>query len=127
MRTCVGCRNRAPASTLLRVVASVDAGVNALVVDPRHRLPGRGAYLHVDPACLAKAERRRAFVRALRVAGILDTGELAAYVATHGSSGESDEAGATGRRTVDPAGGSPKPHEQGHPDSKVGLTDMSTR
>lgn len=93
MRTCVGCRGRAPASTLLRVVAVVQAGVVTLVADPRHRLPGRGAYLHVDPACFAKAERRRAFGRALRVAGVLDTGELAAYVTEHGSRAG---AGATG-------------------------------
>ncbi|HEY7224345.1 MAG TPA: YlxR family protein [Micromonosporaceae bacterium] len=80
VRTCVGCRGRAPASTLLRVIADVDTGPARLVIDPRHRLPGRGAYLHMDPACLAKAERRRAFVRALRVGGILDTGELRTYV-----------------------------------------------
>jgi predicted RNA-binding protein YlxR (DUF448 family) len=28
--------------------------------------PGRGAWLHPDPACLAEAVRRRAFTRALR-------------------------------------------------------------
>jgi predicted RNA-binding protein YlxR (DUF448 family) len=35
-------------------------------------LPGRGAHLHRDPACLELAERRRAFPRALRVTGPLD-------------------------------------------------------
>jgi uncharacterized protein len=93
VRTCVGCRSRAPASTLLRVVAVVDAGTVSLTADPRHRLPGRGAYLHVDPACLAKADKRRAFGRALRVAGALDTGELATYVSAAG--------GAKGKTTVD--------------------------
>ena len=29
-------------------------------------LPGRGAWLHPDPACLGAAVRRRAFTRALR-------------------------------------------------------------
>lgn len=96
MRTCVGCRERAPASTLLRVIAVSSAGPPSLAVDPRHRLPGRGAYLHVDPACLAKAERRRAFTRALRVATFLDTSELAAYVADQG-------AGATGQTKVEPS------------------------
>ncbi|WP_255375945.1 YlxR family protein [Saccharomonospora sp. CUA-673] len=43
-----------------------------LVVDVRRRLPGRGAWLHRDPECLAKAERKRAFPRALRVAGPVD-------------------------------------------------------
>jgi predicted RNA-binding protein YlxR (DUF448 family) len=103
VRTCVGCRSRAPASTLLRVVAVIQAGVATLVPDPRHRLPGRGAYLHVDPACLAKAERRRAFGRALRVAGVLDTGELAAYVTAHGSPAG---AGATGMTDGGHDGGS---------------------
>jgi predicted RNA-binding protein YlxR (DUF448 family) len=58
--------------------------VVSLAPDPRHRLPGRGAYLHVDSACFAKAERRRAFSRALRVTGVLDTGALAEYVTEHG-------------------------------------------
>ena len=43
-----------------------------LVVDERRVLPGRGAHLHRDPACLELAERRRAFPRALRVPGHLD-------------------------------------------------------
>ncbi len=68
---------------LLRVVAADDRAVLVLIPDPSRRLPGRGANLHVDPACLAKAERRRAFARALRVAGILDTGPLTAYVMAH--------------------------------------------
>ena len=54
---------------LLRVVA----GDGVLVVDQRRVLPGRGAHLHPDPACLELAERKRAFPRALRVAGPLDT------------------------------------------------------
>ncbi|HVL85767.1 MAG TPA: YlxR family protein [Pseudonocardia sp.] len=72
VRTCVGCRTRAPADDLLRVVA--EAGV--LVPDPRRRRPGRGAWLHPDPACLTRAERRSAFPRALRVPGPLDTTRL---------------------------------------------------
>lgn len=77
VRTCVGCRERAAAAELLRVVA-VDGSV---VPDPARRLPGRGASVHRDPACLALAERRRAFVRALRVDGALDTGPLHRFVA----------------------------------------------
>jgi uncharacterized protein len=80
MRTCVGCRSRAEKSDLLRVVA-VEAGAGStsarrLVPDPRGRLPGRGAYLHRDRGCLELAERRRAFPRALRLIGTLDTGAL---------------------------------------------------
>lgn len=61
-RTCVGCRQTAPASTLLRLVAS-ESGV---VVDERRRLPGRGAWLHPSAACLEQALKRRAITRALR-------------------------------------------------------------
>ena len=74
VRTCVGCRNAGPRSVLLRVVAATtDAGDTAVVVDVRRALPGRGAWLHPDPRCLELAERRRAFPRALRLAGPLDT------------------------------------------------------
>ena len=68
MRTCVGCRDKAAKSTLLRVVAV--GGV--LVPDPAGRMPGRGASVHLDPTCVALADKRRAFPRALRLAGIPD-------------------------------------------------------
>ena len=76
VRTCVGCRRHAPAGELLRVVA-VDG---RLVPDPARRLPGRGAHLHPDPTCLAEAERRRAFPRALRVPAPLDAASLHALI-----------------------------------------------
>ncbi|HEX2355840.1 MAG TPA: YlxR family protein [Micromonosporaceae bacterium] len=79
-RTCVGCRRRAPATELLRVVAVGRGAGFSLVPDPARRLPGRGAHLHPDPACLALAERRRAFGRALRITGVLDTGPLVEHV-----------------------------------------------
>jgi predicted RNA-binding protein YlxR (DUF448 family) len=74
VRTCVGCRQRAAKSDLLRIVVegTVDGAAGRLVIDPRGRLPGRGAHLHPDPQCLAMAERRRAFGRALRTEGPLD-------------------------------------------------------
>ncbi|MDH6122434.1 putative RNA-binding protein YlxR (DUF448 family) [Kitasatospora sp. GAS204A] len=71
-RTCVGCRKRAAKHELLRVTAV--EGV--CVPDPRGSLPGRGAYLHPDPACLDLAVRRRAFPRAFRLQGTLDTESL---------------------------------------------------
>jgi len=92
----VGCRKRAPAAELLRVVAVGDgAGQTGevrtrVVPDPARRMPGRGAHLHPDPACFGLAERRRAFGRALRVTGVLDTGPLAMYLA--GSPQESPRA-----------------------------------
>ncbi|MFF0911915.1 YlxR family protein [Microbacterium enclense] len=69
VRTCVGCRARAPRSSLLRVVAEGPV----LVRDERAILPGRGAWVHETDACVSKALTRRAFVRALRVSGPLDT------------------------------------------------------
>jgi hypothetical protein len=69
VRTCVGCRQRATKSELLRVVAG-DRGAGLEVVpDPAGRAPGRGAHLHPTTACLRLALRRRAFARALRVQG----------------------------------------------------------
>ncbi|SDU84543.1 hypothetical protein SAMN04488544_0854 [Microlunatus sagamiharensis] len=62
VRTCVGCRRRDAQDRLLRVVAE-GTGVR---VDPRRRAPGRGAYVHPDPACVALAVRKRAFGRTLR-------------------------------------------------------------
>jgi predicted RNA-binding protein YlxR (DUF448 family) len=68
---------------LLRVVAVVRAdGVIVLMPDPARIKPGRGAHLHLDPACLALAERRRAFGRALRVAGVVDSGVLSELLGT---------------------------------------------
>ncbi|WP_163510273.1 YlxR family protein [Fodinicola acaciae] len=79
VRTCIGCRERAPAADLLRVVM---VG-HEVVADPARRRPGRGAWLHPDPGCLASAERRRAFARALRVSGFQPaTDEVHRYVAT---------------------------------------------
>lgn len=46
-------------------------------------MPGRGAWLHPDPHCLELAARRRAFGRALRHAGTLDTEVVAGAVARH--------------------------------------------
>ncbi|MBX7268423.1 YlxR family protein [Micromonospora sp. Llam7] len=79
-RTCVGCRRRAPAGELLRIVAIGDEADFSLQPDPARSLPGRGANMHPDPACFAQAVRRRAFGRALRVAGVPDDGALAEYL-----------------------------------------------
>jgi uncharacterized protein len=62
-RSCVGCRERAPKAELLRIVRTTE-GVR---VDPLGRAPGRGAYVHRDPACADAAVRRGALARALRV------------------------------------------------------------
>ena len=63
IRTCVGCGERAPQRTLVRLVATADG----LALDPPdRRAPGRGAYLHAAPACWTAFTRRRGPVRSLR-------------------------------------------------------------
>ena len=82
-RTCVGCRTAAPRAQLLRVVASTDGD---LVVDSRARMPGRGAWIHPDPACVSLAERRRAFGRALRLSGSPDVAPVREHLAAQAAS-----------------------------------------
>ncbi|MGI3780100.1 MAG: YlxR family protein [Janthinobacterium lividum] len=62
VRTCLGCRRRDDQARLVRVVAD---GTTVLV-DARRRAPGRGAYVHPDPTCVALAVKKRAFGRVLR-------------------------------------------------------------
>ena len=67
VRTCIGCRERAAKSELLRVVIGTgNDGQPAAVPDPDGTAPGRGAHLHPTTACYDLAVRRRAFARALR-------------------------------------------------------------
>jgi predicted RNA-binding protein YlxR (DUF448 family) len=75
-RTCIGCRQRAAKTDLLRVAVAGDA----CVPDHRGTLPGRGAYLHPALACLDLAVRRRAFARAFKRPVTPDSAELRRYV-----------------------------------------------
>jgi predicted RNA-binding protein YlxR (DUF448 family) len=43
-------------------------------------MPGRGAWVHETRECVETAIRRRAFVRALRVSGPLDTQTIERYL-----------------------------------------------
>lgn len=79
VRMCMGCRQRSPVTELLRVVVVE----GELVPDPGRRLPGRGASVHREPACLDLAERRRAIPRALRVPGPLDATAIRDYLAKY--------------------------------------------
>ncbi|MGY6498175.1 MAG: YlxR family protein [Microcella sp.] len=84
VRTCVGCRQRAPRTELVRCVARD----GTVVVDASASLPGRGAWVHGTRDCIEAATTRRAFVRALRVTAPLDTAELLALYGSTGSSRE---------------------------------------
>ena len=108
---CVGCRLRAPAAELIRFIAAGSGDDLRLLPDPSRRLPGRGAHLHLDPACFALAERRRAFGRVLRFSGVADTGPLAEHIRV-----VSQPPG-----TTDDGASPPRPTQQGR------TTDMSTR
>ena len=63
VRTCVACREEAGKRALVRFVRSA---AGEIVEDPTGRAPGRGAYLHDDPACRALAAKRRSLERALK-------------------------------------------------------------
>jgi predicted RNA-binding protein YlxR (DUF448 family) len=78
---------RADRASLLRVVV-VDG---SLVVDPERRLPGRGASVHPDPACVDLADKRRAFPRALRVTGPLDVTPVRDHVRRRSASGSDQQ------------------------------------
>lgn len=63
VRTCVGCRARAPKGELLRL-----AIVGGLVVaDPNASRPGRGAYVHRRRGCVEAALAGGRLGRALRL------------------------------------------------------------
>ena len=80
------------------MVAGTDAedptNIWFVVPDPNGSAPGRGAHLHPTPECLALAERKRAFARALRhdagVRGALSLDRLREHLAV--TDGERDEA-----------------------------------
>jgi predicted RNA-binding protein YlxR (DUF448 family) len=73
VRTCVGCRQRAPQSDLLRIVA---VGPNA-VIDFDRQQGGRGAWLHPVRSCLTTAIERGAIGRVLRQKAAVNTQQLA--------------------------------------------------
>lgn len=81
VRTCVGCRRRCRDVDLLRVAVADEA----LVPDPRRRLSGRGAWIHPVEECVALAEQRRAFDRAMRGAGKFDVAPIRRYLDSSGT------------------------------------------
>ena len=65
MRQCLGCREHKPKKELIRVVRSPEGEV---ALDFKGKLPGRGAYVCPQAACLAKARKSRALERAFETA-----------------------------------------------------------
>lgn len=88
VRTCVGCRRTDGQGALLRVAALE----GRVVADPRRRVPGRGAYVHREKACLERAAKGlarglRAAVAARDLAALeaaITAGDLAGWVAGQG-------------------------------------------
>ena len=65
MRQCLGCREHKPKKELIRAVRSLQGEV---ALDFKGKLPGRGAYVCPQAACLAKARKSRALERAFETA-----------------------------------------------------------
>jgi len=79
-RTCLGCGARGPSTGLARLRR--EGG--AVTVDPG-RSGGRGAWLHRDAGCLARAVKRKAFARAFRGAVAVDEERLRRQLTADGA------------------------------------------
>jgi predicted RNA-binding protein YlxR (DUF448 family) len=90
VRTCVGCRERAAKSELIRIIAVSNGATTAVAPDVRRSAGGRGAHLHPSAACLDLATRRKAWGRALRVSGPVDDAAVRSYVRAVTASGETE-------------------------------------
>ncbi len=62
-RSCIGCGLKKDKSDLMRIVRSPEGEFS---LDPSGRKNGRGAYICKDPACLEKAEKRKALQRSFK-------------------------------------------------------------
>lgn len=62
LRQCVGCREMKPKRDLIRVVRSPEGEIS---LDFKGKMPGRGAYICHDRACLDRAKKSKALGRAL--------------------------------------------------------------
>lgn len=62
-RSCVACRTEAPKRALIRIARAPSGDA---VLDVTGKLPGRGAYICLNPECLSKARKSGALERALK-------------------------------------------------------------
>ncbi|WP_245566164.1 RNA-binding protein [Stappia stellulata] len=76
-RCCALTREVRPVSQLIRFVAGPDGTV---VADLRRRLPGRGVWITATRACVAEAQKKKAFARGFKDASVRVEGDLAAEV-----------------------------------------------
>lgn len=94
IRTCIATRHRDDDRSLLRVVVDPhDASRRRILADPTRSMPGRGAWLTPTVEALELAEKHRAFARALRTSGPVDTSHVRMYLLSRSSN--SDERGRT--------------------------------
>ncbi|MBP5156008.1 MAG: YlxR family protein [Clostridia bacterium] len=63
LRKCVGCNEMKDKRELVRVVRSSEGAIR---FDATGKLPGRGAYICRDPACLAAAIKSKRLERAFK-------------------------------------------------------------
>ena len=97
---CLGCRQRAGITDLVRIVAAQGDAGSRIVVDVAKTMPGRGAWLHPSADCVSAAVRRRAFASALRSPGLLvDQSDLEEVLVTRTGAG-TDESGPNGPEQV---------------------------
>jgi predicted RNA-binding protein YlxR (DUF448 family) len=61
-----------------------------VVPDLDRSAPGRGAWLHRDGQCAELAQRRRAYARALKVPGPVDSAAVSALIGTFELLGKTD-------------------------------------
>ncbi len=97
------------------VAAGTSADGSAVVVpDAAARMPGRGAWVHRDSACLDLALRRQALTRALRTSGTIapeSVREISQHLGTTGSTSTTSTA----------------PPPSGPTESEAGQHQMGTR
>ena len=63
-RKCIGCKNSFEKSTLIRIAGNKE---NKIIVDPKGKKEGRGAYICKDAGCLKKAFKKNQLEYALKI------------------------------------------------------------
>ena len=72
IRTCVGCNKKDEKNKLIRIIQKN----SDLVIDHKNLLGSRGANLHQSLECLNWAIKTKAFHKALKFSGALNTSQL---------------------------------------------------